>query len=823
MEATTTFEADNKLISLDNKNCTVGRDKKSVTCTTVVSCLKYNGINLPTSIDIEISWVLDSKKEKTPRMFFINDEGKNIRNSTMRLYRGKPECRTEAVYIAEGIRDKLTPLEVEMKYNIRQTTTAYTTSTVSRRRRATLDPVLDENRGTVQRDSINIMKNCGRDNICIPDLRLDVKTDEKYLLGSNESLTVEVLISNHGEDAFEASFFMNIPQGLNYKSTKRVGESRDTSYICTAPSVQTNNTLKCDIGNPLPAGKFVNFKVFMEPSKKGGRETIAPFYDFYMEANSTNEEAEGGRFDNVLKKSIAISLESDLSISGSSNPEEFHYNISHYKSFNNATHEADIGPHVVHIYDIRNNGTSTIEEIEVFIHWPAETLDGKPLMYLVSQPETLGPVQCDLTQYVNQYNLEIDRALERKSYLEKNRLAVRKGDSGYSSPRYNTQGGATFEEKTILDRDESKESSGDASYVHKQRGGESAYSQSWKSQRGSAGSNVGWTATSGPVNRNSFTETHHGAANSGDEKMTGSRSFSWNGGAGESGRGSASRESSGTYRGAEESASGTQYESRQQSSGSQQGSQQGVSGTQYESRHQASGSQGTQQGGRRVSSGGTQYSDSSAGYDRSQHDYDRSSAGSAQSSAAGGATGSNAREYEYRETWNSSSVDGGPVVTHHASQNRTITRGQDGRVVISETSTERVILGKVGWDDRGSTSDTRRHEDSSAVSQSQSEYERQQQEYYEAQRRYQEEQRRRQQDERRRQQEEQRRSDEERYRIEEERRVQEEERRRIQHESTYTSRTQSQGRGGSDYEASRESSYNRQYESGRQGLSGGSR
>lgn len=797
MEATTTFEADNKLISLDNKNCTAGRDKKQVTCTTVVSCLKYNGINLPTSIDIEISWVLDSKKPKSPRMFFINDEGKNIRNSTMRLYRGKSECRTEAVYIADGIRDKLTPLEVEMKYNIRQTTTAYTTSTVSRRRRATLDPVIDENRGTVQRDSINIMKNCGKDNICIPDLRLDVKTDDKYLLGANESLIVEVLISNYGEDAFEASFFMNIPQGLNYKSTKRVGESRDTSYICTAPSVQTNNTLKCDIGNPLPAGKAVNFRVYMEPSKRGGRETIAPFYDFYMEANSTNEEADGGRFDNIMKKSVAISLESDLSISGSSMPSEFHYNISQYKDFANSTHEADIGPHVVHIYDIRNNGTSTIEEIEIFIFWPAETLDGKPLMHLMNQPETLGPIQCDIVQNLNLKNLEIDRALEKKSYLDKNRAPIRQGDSGYALPRYNTQGGATNEERTILDRDESRESTGDASYVHKQRGSDSGFSQSWKSQRGSSSSNTGSTSSntgssssnsghsqgSGSVsNRNSFTETHHRGANSGDERMSGSvggGSFNTNRNSGEASEGgSASRESSGTYHG------------RHQGSASR--------GSQYDSRHGSSNS----------------------GNSQSNYDFDRTASGGS-SGFDGGAAGSKAREYEYRETWNSSSVNGGPVVTHHASKNRTNTRGQDGRVSVSETSTERVITGGgvIGWDNRvsGGSNSGRRYEDSSSsvASQSQSEHERQQQEYYEEQRRYQEEQRLQQINERRRQQEQQRRLEEERYRLDEERRLQEVERRRLQQESTYTTRTQSQsshGQGGSGYD----SSFNRQSEDRRQ-------
>lgn len=784
MEASTVLEADNKLISLEEKNCSVGGDRKKVTCTVLKSCLKYNGINLPSPIDLEISWVLDSKKEKTPRMFFLNNEGRNIRNSSIRLERGKQDCRTEPVYIADGIRDKLTPLEVEMKYSIRQSSTAYTASSVSRRRRANLDPVLDENRGTVQRDSINIMKNCGRDNVCIPDLRLDVKTNEKYVLGSNESLTADVLISNFGEDAFEASFFMNIPQNLNYKSTKGIGLSSNTSFSCTAPSYANNNTLQCEIGNPMPAGKAVNFRVLMEPSKKGPKQTISPFFDFYMEANSTNEEVVGERFDNVLKKSVAISLESDLSISGSSTPEEFHYNISQYKSINNATHEGELGPHVVHIYDIRNNGTSTIDEIEVFIHWPAETLDGKPLMYLMSQPETLGPVQCDLVQYVNQRNLKLDVGLERKSYLDKNKSANRKGDAVYSSVRYNAQGGVSSDDHNSLD--DSQESSD----VYKQANSNSAQTQRWRSA-----SSGGQTSGSGAVlNRNTFSNTHQSAGNSGG--ASGTQTFKWEKGSGQE-SGIVGRESSGVYRGGQQS--GTQYEGRQQSSESQ--------GTRFDSRHE---------------SGATHSSDSRSGYDRSQNDYERGSSGFEQSGVSGGNAGSNAREYEYRETWNSTSVNGGPMITHHSSQNRTKTRGQDGRVSVTETSTERVILGRVGWDDVGSTNSERRYEDSSqSTSQTQIEYEKQHQEYLESQRRYQEEERRRQQDERRRQQEEQRRVDEERYRLEEERRVREEERRRYQQESSFTSRTSAQGRGGSDYE----SSYNRHIESGRQsgGSSSGSR
>lgn len=51
MEATSLFAAETKVISLDDKNCTIGRSpRQQVTCTVVNSCLKYNGVNLPTVI-----------------------------------------------------------------------------------------------------------------------------------------------------------------------------------------------------------------------------------------------------------------------------------------------------------------------------------------------------------------------------------------------------------------------------------------------------------------------------------------------------------------------------------------------------------------------------------------------------------------------------------------------------------------------------------------------------------------------------------------------------------------------------------------------------
>jgi len=812
MEASSIFESENKLISLENKNCTLyGRDNKQVACTTITSCLKYNGRNVPSAIDIEISWVLDSKKTKTPRMFFVNEDSKNVRNATMRLYRGKSECRSDNVYIADGIRDKLTPLEVEMKYNIRKSTTTYTSSEHNRRARAVLDTVLDENRGTVQRDSINIMKNCGKDNICIPDLRLDVKTNDKYILGGNESLTVDVLVSNYGEDAFESNFYMTVPQGLDFKSTKKLGESHETSFICTAPNEKTNYTLRCDIGNPLPAKKSVNFKVILEPSKRAG---LSPYYEFYMEANSTNEEAEGGQSDNVYRKQVSISVESDLSISGRSQPDAVPYNVSQYREFGNSSNEADIGPHFVHIYDIRNNGTSTIEEIELFINWPAMTIDKEPLMYLLSQPEISGNVYCEPTQFVNQENLKIDNVLESKSFLN-NRAPIRSGEGRYSSGawqsknRYNTQGQATNEEKQILDKSDSEEvSTGDASQVHEKR---QKHKGNWQHNQGA------WTGITSNKNRDgSITGVTSHTAHT-DRTVTG----------GGSGYESSYFENK-TYSIRNKTGSGSFSFDSTGSSGSLAGNQGGStivvdkrinSGANFDSHksgsnvHGGAGSLAGNQGGSTVVV--DKRGNSGANFDSHKSG----------SNVHGGA-GSKVHEYEYHEQWNRTSVNGGPQITHVSKKNQTFVRDEGGRVVLSETSTETVITGGIGhssWQSGGLSQSDSRFGSSHSISKTQEEqYKMDHQANYEEQKRIQNEQRRQQLEERRRLEEQRRVTElkrkemDEKLRIEDERRYEEDrrqyeeeqrrrdddQRRRLEEERR---RTQSNTKSSTSYEASQTS------------------
>jgi len=133
------------------------------------------------------------------------------------------------------------------------------------------------------------------------------------LLGSPEPLVIDVIISNMNEDAFEAAFYMVMPKDLDFKKVEAMGNKTDIPITCTAPSDANNYTLKCDIGNPLPGQMVSMFKVIMLPSTKKG---MAPSYDFFMEANSTNVEKPGSHFDNIIRKSIGIWIETDLAIEG---------------------------------------------------------------------------------------------------------------------------------------------------------------------------------------------------------------------------------------------------------------------------------------------------------------------------------------------------------------------------------------------------------------------------------------------------------------------------------------------------------------------------
>ncbi|CAK1545070.1 unnamed protein product [Leptosia nina] len=383
------FMGESKLISLTDKRCRLSNGTQ-VACAQLMFCLTYDGVNVDQQINFEVTLDLDSR-QKTSKRLFLMESRQTIYKTHILLTQGLQECKEVMVYLDEEIRDKLTPIEVKLSYDL-----------VNQPSGNVVPPVLDHTKSIEHTDSLNIQKNCGPDNVCIPDLRMYVTTPiVNYVLGSGEDVHIDVKVENAAEDAFEAAYYLQVPAGVTYSRMERL--DKDTAdappIYCSMKKKGNdgNSTLKCDLGNPMATGQSVNFRVILEVDAR------VTTLNFDMEANSTNPE-QGTQYDNIRHLPIGVVIKAVLSIIGTSDPPELHYNASLYES-QNLKDDTKLGPQVIHKYNIKNEGPFTVDEAELYIMWPYQTLTGENLLYMLVQPQWVGDMVCDVARHVNPENL----------------------------------------------------------------------------------------------------------------------------------------------------------------------------------------------------------------------------------------------------------------------------------------------------------------------------------------------------------------------------------------------------------------------------------
>ena len=119
-------------------------------------------------------------------------------------------------------------------------------------------------------------------------------------------MNVDVTILNAGEDAFGSEFYLHLPPTLSYINTDR--DVTDSSILCFAPSAINGPSLRCEIGNPLPASKTVRLRVILQPNPGNDEKSIS----FLAETNSTNKEEPNKLSDN--KKLLTLNFKADTSL-----------------------------------------------------------------------------------------------------------------------------------------------------------------------------------------------------------------------------------------------------------------------------------------------------------------------------------------------------------------------------------------------------------------------------------------------------------------------------------------------------------------------------
>ncbi|XP_014233587.1 integrin alpha-PS2-like [Trichogramma pretiosum] len=393
-----------KELDLTSKECPLA-DGTSVTCAELRVCLLYSaqGTRSGQVHEFRVHLTLDAEKKNNPRLYFMDRENSNVIDWLVVTAEMKQSCRQFKVYVSQHLRDKLTPLDASMEVELAEPTTNQYRTRGSRDPKKQLTAVLGP-KNTKRRVSLSIKKDCGSDNVCVPELDLKVqKNFDRYLLGSDKIIELEVGIANRGEDAFESTFKMQLPPGMDYINIENRPKDKKPQYAdrgefkyadiivqCSAPKPANNNTLKCDIGNPFPQRSKIAFKLYLQPRTYAG---MSPVYEIAMSVNSTNPESPESRRNNAYKVALPVYVETDIIVEGASKPYEVDYNLNNVPAsganneVTSAVTNLEYSPLIVHNYTIRNNGPAEVLELVTSLIWQAEKFSGEVLMYLIEQPE----------------------------------------------------------------------------------------------------------------------------------------------------------------------------------------------------------------------------------------------------------------------------------------------------------------------------------------------------------------------------------------------------------------------------------------------------
>uniref|UniRef100_A0A914VMX4 Integrin alpha-2 domain-containing protein n=1 Tax=Plectus sambesii TaxID=2011161 RepID=A0A914VMX4_9BILA len=221
-------------IDLNDKLCQTNTEFGYMACDEVKFCLKYEGKEAPNSLNLDLKVQVDSKKRLSPRAFFLQKDFRDRKDVRLppgspyppdtilhrvTLTKGKELCEIHNFYVPDTIRDKLTPITISANYTYVGSSNGLTQS-------GQLEPALDTTVPQALTAEVDIQRNCGSDNECVPDLELAAKANkDTFTVGTvDNTLTLDVTVKNLNEDAYEAQFFIAIPKGFEYSGIENKGK-----------------------------------------------------------------------------------------------------------------------------------------------------------------------------------------------------------------------------------------------------------------------------------------------------------------------------------------------------------------------------------------------------------------------------------------------------------------------------------------------------------------------------------------------------------------------------------------------------------------------
>ncbi|XP_030641281.1 integrin alpha-8 [Chanos chanos] len=378
----------------EDKSCQMLDSETMVTCLRVDVCAKVSGIGIPDYVALQMDLQLDWLKQRgaVKRILFL-DSLQHHRNQLLVLgTRDRQKCQSFTVYLRneDEFRDKLSPISVALNYSLDQTAPPPGLE---------LRPILDHYSKTFHHEQAYILLDCGEDNMCIPDLKLSAQMDRTELvIGDDNLLMLTINAANHGEGAYEAELHVLLPPEADYIGVERRREDLQ-KLNCEHRTENETRTVVCDLGNPMMAA--TNLSVGLRFSVQR-LEDADPHISFDLQIHSSNKDNSKS---NPVTLTLNIAAKAQVDIRGVSHPAQVVLPFPRWEPKEKPVREDDVGPQVQHIYELHNNGPSSVSSTVLEVGWPSRFHD-ENLLYAL-EVLTDGPVHCHVNGSLNPLDLEI--------------------------------------------------------------------------------------------------------------------------------------------------------------------------------------------------------------------------------------------------------------------------------------------------------------------------------------------------------------------------------------------------------------------------------
>jgi hypothetical protein len=308
-----------------------------------------------------------------------------------------------------------------------------------------------------------LLRGCGSDNKCIPDLQIfspqvNISGEQRdyFVLGSVSEIVVAVTVRNTGESAYDARLIATFPHELMFLS------STNNRVSCGSGSHNDDKIqVTCALGNPLE-NQFIELGIRM-----GVMDLTAATSSFrvVLEAVSANPEENTTLKDNTWTSPIIrTAAQAEFGISaGLAVPDRigFDYLSPSVDIDAPLERESQIGRLVTHSFTVLNNGPSTVRQSELLIYWPLFLKKDNNDSYLLYIIDVLAPksVVCDTRGFKDPLGLAAKPVTDQVSELRKLRSVgplshIEENYSNYTSIRCQLQAFAkeTNADITVISR-----------------------------------------------------------------------------------------------------------------------------------------------------------------------------------------------------------------------------------------------------------------------------------------------------------------------------------------------------------------------------------